>query len=455
MIRELEKFEIPDDNPFQNDNFDREVIANNLEKIINRTQGSLVISVDAGWGMGKTTFVKMWEKSLERNPEYHTVYFNAWENDDTDDPLISIMVSMEDELPEKDGKINKIKDVGKQLIKKSIPIALKMLTYGVLDCDKIKLGDFNEKSLVELAGNIGSIELMKHKEEMQAKGKFKEILKDYKQTLGKKIVFFIDELDRCRPTFAIETLERIKHLFDIEGFVFILSLDKSQLIHCIRTLYGTEVDSSGYLRRFIDLEYSLPEPDRELYLNHIIQKFELENDKTKLFFIPYLKGLVRIYNLSLRDINKLTYYLYLVLPMTPLYDDKKYLLIYLQIQSIVYSVFPVLRIKEYDKYHQFLNKSYNESELLEYFQKIEPKKTFKDIYYKGLNDIFIDIIRNIIKINKDILYGKMERYNDEEDYTVGLDREDEYSIIHLLDETRRKLKFIDILEFVDRFNLGD
>ena len=73
---------------------------------------------------------------------------------------------------------------------------------------------------------------------------------------SKPLLFFIDELDRCRPTFAIEMLERIKHLFDVKNMVFVLSIDKKQLEAITAAVYGERIDASEYLRRFIDLVFT-------------------------------------------------------------------------------------------------------------------------------------------------------------------------------------------------------
>ena len=79
------------------------------------------------------------------------------------------------------------------------------------------------------------------------------------------MVFFVDELDRCRPTYAVELLERIKHLFEVDNIVFVLALSTGQLESSIRSLYGDGLDAPGYLRRFIDLEYPLREPAADVY----------------------------------------------------------------------------------------------------------------------------------------------------------------------------------------------
>jgi predicted KAP-like P-loop ATPase len=55
-----------------------------------------------------------------------------------------------------------------------------------------------------------------------------EILKEIDE--GKPLIIFIDELDRCRPLYAIECLERIKHIFGIkqESHLIITELTEQQ-----------------------------------------------------------------------------------------------------------------------------------------------------------------------------------------------------------------------------------
>jgi len=59
----------------------------------------------------------------------------------------------------------------------------------------------------------------------------------------------VDELDRCRPDFALGLLERIKHLFDVEGIAFVLLVNRSQIEGYIRTVYGN-ADAEAYLLKF-------------------------------------------------------------------------------------------------------------------------------------------------------------------------------------------------------------
>ena len=90
------------------------------------------------------------------------------------------------------------------------------------------------------------------------KGKIEELKETFK-TIDKKIIFFIDELDRCRPDYAIETLETIKHFFDESNIVFVLATDDNRLQSSVNSVYGSEIANEDYLHKFIDIKFNLPE----------------------------------------------------------------------------------------------------------------------------------------------------------------------------------------------------
>ncbi|WP_372364029.1 P-loop NTPase fold protein [Xanthomonas sp. NCPPB 3583] len=87
---------------------------------------------------------------------------------------------------------------------------------------------------------------------------------------GRKVVVIIDELDRCRPLFAIQMLERVKHLFEINGFLFVISTDGKNLPEAVRSVYGGMESGERYLRRFFDFEFRLPAPDARIF-NHLLR----------------------------------------------------------------------------------------------------------------------------------------------------------------------------------------
>ncbi|GAL22833.1 putative phage protein [Vibrio maritimus] len=89
---------------------------------------------------------------------------------------------------------------------------------------------------------------------------------------------FIDELDRCRPSYAVEMLETIKHIFDIEGVVFVVATDTEQLQHAVKAVYGEGFDARVYLSRFFNSRFSLKEPKLNKLLNVHCESHKLSSD---------------------------------------------------------------------------------------------------------------------------------------------------------------------------------
>ena len=123
----------------------------------------------------------------------------------------------------------------------------------------------------ELQNYIATCELLEN---------FIKNLKNYADGLKKEgpLIIVIDELDRCRPLYAIELLEAAKHLFSVDNVIFVLAVNRRELGHSIKAIYGNEFNSQEYLRRFIDVNIPLPAVDRENYI------FNLMHPKTKANF---------------------------------------------------------------------------------------------------------------------------------------------------------------------------
>lgn len=253
---------ITQENPFANDKLNRKNHIKNLSTLLLNISSPIVVSINAPWGCGKTTFLEMLNADL-RNSACKTVYYSAWETDFAPDPLLAFLGEMnkEIELIIKDNKNKNIawentKKAGKHILKNAIPAIIKVSTAGIIDAEKI-IEDESSKFMEGLSKDY----IKEYLNNKTAIAKFKEGIEkilNKNDTEITKLYVIIDELDRCRPTYAVELLERIKHLLDINGLVFVLALDKLQLSHSIKAIYGSEFDSLGYLRRFIDIEYTLP-----------------------------------------------------------------------------------------------------------------------------------------------------------------------------------------------------
>ena len=112
------------------------------------------------------------------------------------------------------------------------------------------------------------------------------------------MVVFIDELDRCKPDYAIHLLERIKHYFGNERITFIFSLNMDELQHTIRKFYGNDFDACRYLERFFDFRIELPKPDMRRFYDGI----GLENGSW--VYESVCKQVVEMFNMGLREIAK-------------------------------------------------------------------------------------------------------------------------------------------------------
>lgn len=318
MIVKHSAIAIDETNIFQNDKLDREDSINDLSSLIETTTNSFVLSINADWGSGKTTFVKLWQKYLKKERGIDSIYFSAWEDDFSKEPLISILGEIKkyiddnfDTDSEEAKSFEKVKTFGGKVLKRGVPAFLKGITGGIVDFDKgfeDAIGAIAESAAKELIDNYS-----KDKEITQ---RFKESIKELLSKIddSKPFVIFIDELDRCRPLYAIELLERIKHIFGIDGLIFVLSIDTKQLSESIKSQYGN-IDATSYLRRFIDMEYKLNNPSvdkfcaylyRDVYQLHTILKEKQIQKDTRPEYdeLAMLKYLAKSLNLSLREIEQ-------------------------------------------------------------------------------------------------------------------------------------------------------
>lgn len=266
----LEEIDIPPKQPFAHCALGREPYARILTDIVSvygRT--GCVPALEGQWGTGKTTFVKMWRQHLINN-RYKTLYFNAWETDYTADPLVAMLTELK-EIKGDESKYKKVVatsgriflSIGKGILRKITGINADEVADSVTD----KMEEIGQDFLDDYANQKASFE------------DFKQKLREFVESSsdGHPIVFFIDEPDRCNPAYAVKVLERVKHLFDIPNIIFVLAVNKQQLCCAIQGYFGSaRMDAAEYLRRFIDIEYTLPEPDMEKYCQILYDKYEFD-----------------------------------------------------------------------------------------------------------------------------------------------------------------------------------
>ena len=262
--------DIPEDDPFKNDLLGRKDTVDVLTHLLGSIEGPCVLAVDAPWGTGKTTFLRMWSQHL-RNNNFRVVEFNAWETDFSQDPFVAISAELTNRLDNDTDtslseKINVAKKAATKVALRAIPGLIRVATAGILD-----VAPLLEKEIGEAIASYAKDKLAQYQETRQSVEEFKVSLHDLAATVassneGRPLVLVIDELDRCRPSYAVELLEVAKHLFSVDHIVFVLAVNRVELAHSINAIYGRDFDAEGYLRRFFDVDFLLPEPKRDEFI---------------------------------------------------------------------------------------------------------------------------------------------------------------------------------------------
>ena len=269
-LRDSLKLKLPEpdvdpEQPWADDVLDRTQIADRLTNLIRNQSAPFVISIHGYWGTGKTFLLRRWQKDLE-SKSFRAIYFNAWEDDFCDDPLIAILGQLSEYFQE-----GTLKSLADKVAEAAVPLFWQNVrgivekytgTTWVLEQSKDTQKDPLKSYLSQRSTKE---ELKKRLTDMSAK---------VREETGHPMVFIIDELDRCRPTFAIELLERVKHIFDVPHLVFVFGINRDELCTSLQSVYG-KIDADTYLRRFFDMEFTLPEADSEKFGRHLMQKFEL------------------------------------------------------------------------------------------------------------------------------------------------------------------------------------
>lgn len=262
-----------------------------------------VIAVDAPWGTGKTYLLEMFCRDLEKEKEIPYVYYDAWENDfwgNAFEPLAETVFQSDIFLEETENK--KDKELKKNLKKLLLTIATGFGTQALSKATKMS-NDSSKEAIKQIGDILSDKNTPKewifgdYENFRQSVFAFKALVKEKIQHSG-KLLIIVDELDRCRPTFALQTLEISKHIMNIEGLVFLFALDVKQLSCMVKTVYGQEIDASGYLLRFFSYYSKMPQPNP---IGYLINK---QNEKNKTV-VNYLATMGEIFDFSLRDIDTL------------------------------------------------------------------------------------------------------------------------------------------------------
>lgn len=287
-----------------NDSIGRNNDIHRFAEILNTLEDSCSIAVDGKWGSGKTFFVKQTKLFLDAHNEYInfkdenakssiktifkedsiewqpqvSVYYDAWENDNDREPVLSLIYSIIENI-DNDFTMNDNEDCFK--------IAASLMEIFTGKDEKEIINNFNSKNPLDEIRKTKDIEVL-----------IKDFLNSLLTKRGKRLIVFIDELDRCNPCFAVNLLERIKHYFYDEHITFVFSINTQELQHTIKHFYGETFDAYRYLNRFFDLKISMPPADK----NKFYQNINFNSQHYTYDFV--CSTIIEFFDLQLREITK-------------------------------------------------------------------------------------------------------------------------------------------------------
>lgn len=376
------------------------LIESTFDRDIGEEERIKTISIDAPWGMGKTLLKDVLvEKLVENGIKVKAI--NAWETDYFSDPMKSLI----GEINESDLNISSDTiEKGEKLIKNIGGVATKI--FGTALLKKLNFTDEDITNIKSIFQGIDSSGVEEYK-------KYKDLVKKFKESFGvsvgtSKRVIILDELDRCKPNYAIELLESIKHIFDIYNLTFIFLINKEQLKYTVENLYGCTRESEDYFEKFFDLQLILPEIDIVdfVQIEYENYKYDLENIQTnevlnfEKFMMSLLLELVMInYNSinikSIRQLRKsLKKYFYLVKTFSE--NEKKS--IFTILGFVAYFIDKEYNLK--DKFPKSSIYGFDIRKILEDFLTVESKENSS---YSEIQSIGRNINNKSLFVNQEII----------------------------------------------------
>ncbi len=317
------KISLYEDGFDEHDKLSRKPTGDKLSGLVERIDDPLVIALDGAWGSGKSFFLKCWvgEHLKREGNTTQTVYFDAFKHDFLDDPLIALTGAIAERFEDANDKTaqkawNKAKQVAPALGRAIVRTGVSVATAGLVT----KADELTDAAINTVSGELdGAVaEFWKRESgKRAAMESFRQALIDLTEPDAsgapkRKLIVVIDELDRCRPDFALSVMETIKHFFNVAGVQFILGVNLSELQNSVRARYGLDADAALYLQKFLSISLRLQNRTtnrnmRSVYLNYyeyLSKQMRIDGDYYVEIGQTYLEHLADSTHLSLRGIQQ-------------------------------------------------------------------------------------------------------------------------------------------------------
>ncbi|MCE9568964.1 MAG: KAP family NTPase [Rhodocyclales bacterium] len=308
-------------NPFAGDLFGRRKLADRLTGLIERMGEGCVLAIDAPWGEGKTWFGRNWAADL-RAREFGVAYIDAFRQDYADDPFLMVCSEILSEIGDDDGAKGRIVEASRKVARALLPAAAKaalnfggrfLLGTADLSEDIRKAAEDIDKGIADALEKRLAKRLDEHEADRRSVEGFASVLREHAENREKPLIVIVDELDRCRPDFAVRTIERIKHFFDVPGVIFVILVNRPQIEAAVRGIYGEGVDAGAYLGKFVQFWLRLPktrtleatsQDHNQIYCGDLARRFGLATKGGHRGFQEAFGALATLTGLSLRDLER-------------------------------------------------------------------------------------------------------------------------------------------------------
>lgn len=334
MIKDKINFEFRDE-------FKREVIAKKIAKLLDSNVDISPFVIDGNWGTGKTEFCYKLINMInaDEGNSVKTVYIDAFKADHADNALLTVLSAVLKVIPDKKSK-DDFKKKAIMVARYGLKTVAKASVAHVLKQDTGSVLDGYDKEIKGAADKVinASVEavLNDHVDANKNLQALQKVLRGI--TDETEIIIFVDELDRCRPDFAVSMIETIKHIFDIPDLKFVLVTNLTQLKASINHCYGKTIDSQSYLDKFLKFSIMLPselnggyEGKENVSVKHFFNLVNKENTLKNISLAhpeikQFINSLVRVNHTSLREVETFVRHLniYQELAADPL-SNKNYL----------------------------------------------------------------------------------------------------------------------------------
>lgn len=313
------------------DEYKRKQFADKIIQLLKSSENFTPILLDGYWGTGKTEFCFKLQNLIKASDSgLQCIYIDSFKGDYGEDPLLLLIASIANflEREESDKKtVKKWKTACIPLAKNLLKIGGKGALTWILKQNADDMGEEISKTIEKTVSSSLDIVIDELIEECREVDKNIAILREALISLtSNTLLVIIDELDRCRPDFAISLLEKIKHVFDVPNVKFLLVANKQQLKASISHRYGLQIDSDRYLDKFVKLTMMMPDrvigghgiERNKVSIRHLRSLLE-EKGEAGLCCAGFLEMVEYLFsnkNISLREAETYARYLHVVHEMS-------------------------------------------------------------------------------------------------------------------------------------------